>query len=121
MFYSSSFICVIFNVPVNKTHNLNILNIVLQYKILLLLQVMLKNKHELSQLQSLLQETKDISNIHLHNITQCLHLKLSTSFLSVSRHSTSLWIKQNVLEKSTAAIFNVQNNVTTRMQRLIFI
>ena len=65
---------------------------------------MLKIKHEMSQLQSLLQEKKDISNIHMHNITKCLHMKPPTSFLCVSCHYASLWIKQNVLEKSTAAI-----------------
>jgi len=37
----------------------------------------------MSQQQSLLQETKDISNIHMHNITQSLHMKLPTSFLCV--------------------------------------
>jgi len=37
----------------------------------------------MSQQQSLLQETKDISNIHMHNITQSLHLKLPTSDLYV--------------------------------------
>ena len=82
---------------------------------------MLRIKHGMSQQQSLLQEMKDISNILMHNITQCLHLKLSTSVLCVTCHSASLWIKQNVLEKSTAAIFNINNNATTLMQRLIFI
>jgi hypothetical protein len=37
----------------------------------------------MSQQHSLLQETKHISNIYMHNITQSLHLKLPTSFLCI--------------------------------------
>jgi len=62
----------------------------------------------------LLQETKDISNIHMDNITQSLHLKLSTSVLCVSCHFGSSQMEHNDLEKKNTDIFNVKINVTTQ-------
>jgi len=40
-----SLIFVIFKVPVNKTHNLNIINILLQFETLLLFQLMIEIKY----------------------------------------------------------------------------